>query len=198
MLPVSYLCDIHLDFDVCQQLSHVHSTNVFCVVGAPGQFQETAGCHSVFWIVLINPETIKKKNTKESSPLLSHKLVGLICHCNKTDCNKNCVLLRRTMQQWHCMNWHPGHSSGGRTGSAHSPQNKWGFHDMRLQVWREKTQYQLPCCSKQNLVSTHSPWESRCIQREQTALHQAQKASSPGARECATSKGRWTPGSHQW
>lgn len=65
MLPVSYLCRIHLDSDVCQQLSHVHSAHVLRVVGIPGQLQETAGCHSVLWIVLINPKTIKKKPSKK-------------------------------------------------------------------------------------------------------------------------------------
>lgn len=59
MLPMSYLCNIHLDFEICQEFSHVHGAHVLCVAGVPGQLQETAGSHSIFWIFLRNPKTTK-------------------------------------------------------------------------------------------------------------------------------------------
>lgn len=59
MLPVSCLCNIHLDFGICQEFSHVHSAHVLGVTGIPWQLQETAGSHSIFWIFLRNPKNVK-------------------------------------------------------------------------------------------------------------------------------------------
>lgn len=62
-------------------------------------------------------------NKGDRRTLLCYGLVKSSCCCILL------ILLRHTMLQWGYMNWHPSHFSGYRTGSVHSPQNKWGFHN---------------------------------------------------------------------
>lgn len=75
MLPISYLCNIHLDFGICQEFSHVHSAHVLCVTGVPRQLQETAGSHSIFWIFLRNP---KKAKTNKSACITCCSWINLL------------------------------------------------------------------------------------------------------------------------
>lgn len=56
MLSIIYF---HLDFDICQELSHVHGAHVLCVTCVPGELQESAGSHSILGVFLRKPTPTK-------------------------------------------------------------------------------------------------------------------------------------------